>query len=117
VSAGCLHFAIPRAYQRIVPRPLASAAPALVAVTGGLEILAGVLLAVPRTRRVGGWTAVAVLVAVWPANVQMALEGGIEGAGFPAGSAVVSWLRVPVQLPLIVWAYRQTRSARLVSRP
>ncbi len=117
MSAGSLHFAIPRSYQRIVPRPLGSAAPALVAVTGGLEILAGALVAVPRTRRLGGWIAVAVLVAVWPANLQMAVDGGIEGAGFPGGSALVSWLRVPLQLPLIVWAYRQTRRARPVSPP
>lgn len=79
------------------------------AVSGVLQMVAGVLVAVPRTRRLGAWMAVAVLVTVWPANVQMALDGGLPGAGFPAGSAVVSWLRVPLQAPLIVWAHRQTR--------
>ncbi len=107
-----LHFLIPRSYQRIVPRPLSSAAPALVTVSGALEILAGVLLAVPRTRRMGAWLAVTLLVGVWPANIQMALDGGLAGAGFPAGSRALSWLRVPLQLPLIVWAYRQTRPMR-----
>lgn len=108
-GAGVLHFIVPRSYQRIVPRPLAGAAPALVAVSGVLEMAAGVLVAVPRTRRLGAWLGVAVLVAVWPANVQMAMDGGIPGAGFPGGSPVVSWLRVPLQAPLIVWAYRQAR--------
>lgn len=110
-GSGVLHFVIPRSYQRIVPRPLASAAPALVSVSGGLEILSGALLVLPRTRRVGAWLAVTVLVAVWPANVQMALDGGISGTGFP-GSRVLWWLRVPLQLPLLVWAYRQTRPPR-----
>jgi uncharacterized membrane protein len=55
--------------------------------------------------------ALVLFVVVWPANIQMALDGGIPGAGFPANSAVLSWLRVPLQLPLFVWAYRQTRPA------
>ncbi len=80
-----------------------------------LEVVAGVLVAVPRTRRLGAWMAVVVLVAVWPANVQMALDGGLPGAGFPAGATAVSWLRVPLQAPLIVWAYRQTRRPQTAS--
>jgi len=111
-GAGVLHFLLPRSYQRIVPRPLTWAAPALVTVSGVLQITAGALVAVPRTRRLGGWLAVAVLVAVWPANVQMALDGGVPGAGFPTGSPVLSWLRVPLQVPLLFWAYRQTRQPR-----
>ena len=51
------------------------------------------------------------LVVVWPANVQMALDGGIPGAGFPTGSPVVAWLRVPLQAPLVVWALRLARRA------
>jgi uncharacterized membrane protein len=111
VAAGLLHFVIPHSYQRIVPRLLGHAR-LLVAVSGAVEILAGVLLAVPRTRRVGAWLTLVLLVVVWPANVQMALDGGILGAGFPANSALLSWLRVPLQLPLLVWAYRQARPAR-----
>jgi hypothetical protein len=41
----------------------------------------------------------------------MALDGGLAGAGFPANSAVLSWLRVPLQVPMLVWAYRQARPA------
>jgi uncharacterized membrane protein len=52
----------------------------------------------PRTRRLGGWASVALLVGVFPANVQHALDDG---------GAV--WLRLPLQWPLIAWAHRQTR--------
>jgi uncharacterized membrane protein len=110
VAAGLLHFVIPASYQRIVPR-LIGHARALVAISGVIEVVAGVLLAVPRTRRVGAWLTLVLLVLVWPANIQMALDGGIAGAGFPANSALLSWLRVPLQLPLVAWAYRLTGRA------
>jgi uncharacterized membrane protein len=110
VAAGLLHFVIPGSYARIVPRPIGHAR-ALVAVRGVAEILTGVLIAVPRTRRPGAWAALVLLLVVWPANVQMALDGGLAGAGFPANSAVLSWLRVPLQVPMLVWAYRQARPA------
>lgn len=110
VGAGTLHFVAPETYARIVPRVLGHAR-GLVAVTGVAEIVAGALVGVPRTRRLGGWVTLGLLVAVWPANFQMAFDGGIPGASFPANSAVLSWLRVPLQVPLFVWAYRQTRPA------
>ena len=109
VAAGLLHFVIPRGYQRIVPRALGHA-PLLVAASGVVEVLTGVLIAVPRTRRAGAAVAFVVLLLVWPANVQMALDGGLPGAaGFPAGSAAVAWIRVPLQIPLLVWAWRVAR--------
>jgi uncharacterized membrane protein len=116
VAAGILHFVIPTSYQRIVPRLLGHAR-ALVAVSGLVEILAGVLLSIPRTRRVGAWLTLVLLVVVWPANIQMALDGGVAGAGFPANSALLSWLRVPLQLPLFAWAYRQTRAVAPARTP
>jgi uncharacterized membrane protein len=111
VGAGMLHFVIPGSYARIVPRVLGHAR-GLVAVTGAAELLAGALLAVPRTRRAGAWLTFGLLVGVWPANLQMALDGGIAGAAFPLSSATVAWARVPLQVPLLVWAWRQTRPTR-----
>jgi uncharacterized membrane protein len=110
-AAGILHFVVPRSYARIVPRFLGHARE-LVAVTGMAELAAAALLAVPRTRRIGGWATVVLLAGVWPANVQMALDGGLSGAAFPLRSPVVAWARVPLQLPLLVWAWRQTRPQR-----
>ncbi len=54
----------------------------------------------------GAWLSMGLLVVVFPANVKMALDGGIEGYGFPLGSPVVAWLRLPLQIPLVVWAWR-----------
>ncbi|MDP9006403.1 MAG: hypothetical protein M3N15_05745 [Actinomycetota bacterium] len=104
-SAGVLHFVIPSSYQRIVPRALGNAR-AVVLVSGAAEIGVALLLAWPRSRRLGGWLAAGLLVAVFPANVSMALAGGIPGAGFPLGSPVLAWARLPLQVPLVVWAWR-----------
>lgn len=111
VGAGTLHFVIPASYARIVPRVLgADHARALVLVSGAAEIAVGVLLVVPRTRRLGAWMTAALLVALFPANVQMALDGGVPGEGFPLGSPVLAWLRLPLQVPLIWWALGHARS-------
>jgi uncharacterized membrane protein len=110
VGAGTLHFAIPSSYARIVPRVVGpDGARALVLTSGAAEILAGVLLAVPRTRRLGAALTAGLLMAVFPANVQMALDGGIPGEGFPLGSPVVAWLRLPLQIPLVWWALVHAR--------
>ncbi len=112
VGAGVLHFAVPRMYEPLIPRALGSPR-AWVLGSGAAEIAAGALLAAPRTRRLGAWAAVAVLVAILPGNVQMALDGGYPTAG-PAGNPVVAWLRVPLQVPLVLWAmsHTGTRGAR-----
>ena len=103
VLAGVMHFVVPSAYQRIVPRVLGHSR-ALVFGSGAAQILTGLLLAWPRTRRLGGWFAAVLLVAVFPANVQMALDGGIPGKGFPLGSPALAWARLPLQVPLVAWA-------------
>ncbi len=110
LGAGIAHFLIPEPYRRIVPRLLPD--PSFwVWSTGCCEIACAALVAHPRTRRRGAWIAIVLFVAVFPANVQMALDGGIQGQPFPLGSAAVAWLRLPLQVPLVVWAYRVSRSA------
>jgi len=108
--AGAAHFVVPRSYERIVPRLFGD--PAFwVWWSGVAEVGCAALVAVPRTRRMGAWAALVVFVAVFPANVKMALDGGIPGASFPLGSPVVAWARLPLQVPLVVWAWRVARSA------
>ncbi len=107
LGAGTLHFAVPRAYEPLIPPALGPARP-WVYVSGVIEAAAGALLAVPRTRRLGAWAVFGVLLAVWPGNVWMALQGGHPSGGL-AASPLLAWLRVPLQLPLLWWAHRHTR--------
>lgn len=109
VGAGALHFAAPGAYDPLIPSALGPPRPWVLG-SGVAEAVAGGLLAVPRTRRIGAWAVVAVLVAILPGNVQMALDGGYPGAGGLAGNPVVAWLRLPLQVPLVLWALSHTRA-------
>lgn len=104
IGAGVMHFLAPSFYERIVPR-WAGNARFHVIWSGVAELLAGTLLVVPGTRRVGAWMALVLLVVVFPANVQMAIDAGPPR---DARSAMV-WARLPMQLPMWRAAYRQTR--------
>lgn len=104
-ASGTLHLVTPGFYRRIVPRVIGHPAE-VVALSGVCELACAALLLMPSTRRVGAWATAALLVAVFPANLQMALDGGLDGAPFPAGNAVAAWLRLPLQLPLVLWALR-----------
>jgi len=95
--AGAAHFVIPRPYERIVPGVFAD--PTFwVRWSGVAELACAGLVAHPGTRRVGALAAAALFVGVFPANVKMALDGGL-----PAGLA---WARLPLQVPLVLWAWR-----------
>ena len=109
--AGTAHFVIPRYYERIVPRVLGHQ-PFWVRVSGVAALACAALLARRRTAALGGWATAALFVVVFPANVQMALDGGVSGAGFPANSAMLAWLRLPLQVPLVLWAVAVARSGR-----
>ena len=95
--AGAAHFVVPRPYERIVPEAFGD--PAFwVRWSGVAEIACAGLVAHPRTRRFGALAAAGVFVAVFPANVKMALDGGVSGG--------LAWARLPLQVPLLFWAYR-----------
>ncbi len=102
-GSGILHFLVPAPYRRIVPAPLRPHATAVVAVSGVCELICAALLAAPRTRRFGAYATAALLVAVFPANIQMALDSLHTGATLSPGFAIV-WVRLPLQYPLIRWA-------------
>ena len=95
--AGLAHFVVPRSYERIVPRLLGD--PAFwVRWSGVAEIACAGLVAHPRTRRLGAWATIGLFAALFPANAQMAIDGGA-----PYGLA---WARLPLQIPLVFWAWR-----------
>ena len=109
VSAGALHFAVPAPYASIVPRVL-GAPRVWVALSGLAEVACGVGVALPRSRRGAAWASAALFVAVFPANVQMALDA--DGGGGLATNPVVAWGRLPLQVPLVLWAVAVARGAR-----
>jgi uncharacterized membrane protein len=71
------------------------------------ELGSAALLARERTARAGGIAAFLTFAVVWVANLQHAVQGGVSPeAGGPLGSPVVAWVRAPLQLPLLWWAWR-----------
>jgi uncharacterized membrane protein len=100
IFAGIMHFVIPRAYAAIVP-PQLPARRAIVYASGVAEIAGGAGVLHPRTRRAGSAWSIATLLAVFPANVHMALHP--ERYRVPGGR-VALWLRLPVQALFIAWA-------------
>jgi len=99
ILAGMNHFRMPSTYLGMMPPWLPWPA-GLNAVAGACEILGGIGLLVPRVRRSAGWGLIALLVAVFPANVHVALEGQMQGFDF---SPAVLWLRLPFQAVFIAW--------------
>jgi uncharacterized membrane protein len=97
VLAGLNHFRTPALYLGMMPPwlPWPSAANA---VAGAAEVLGGVGLLPPRSRRAAGWGLIALLIAVFPANVHVALDGRMAGVN---ASPAVLWLRLPFQLVFI----------------
>jgi len=100
VGAVIMHFVVPRTYQSIVPERLPSPR-ALVYASGVAEIAGGAGVLHPRTRRIASMWSAATLVAVFPANVNMALNANRYKV---PGGAVALWLRLPLQALLIRWA-------------
>jgi uncharacterized membrane protein len=100
VFAGIMHFVIPRQYEAIVPDYL-PAHRELVVASGVAEIAGGLGVMHPRTRRVASWWSVATLIAVFPANLHMALNP--DRYKIPGGRAAL-YVRLPVQLLFIAWA-------------
>ena len=107
VVAGILHFVVPELYVQIIP-PILPAPLALVYLSGVAEIAVGIGVLIPRTRRYAAWATIALLVAIFPANVYMATSMvAIDGIGGDP-SAAVRWGRLPLQGVLILWAYWYT---------
>lgn len=104
MAAGVGHFVATRAYARAMPGYL-PAHRELVLLSGAAEIAGGLGVLVPQTRRAAAWGIVLLLIAVWPANLWMAQHPN----RFPSVPLWALWLRLPLQLPLIWWAWRYTR--------
>jgi len=92
IVAGTMHFVNPEFYLKIMP-PYLPFHEELVLVSGVCEILLGILLLIPKYSHLAAWGIIALLIAVFPANVYL------------------YQLRLPLQGVFILWAYWHTRSA------
>jgi len=112
IIAGVLHFVVPELYVQIIP-PFFPAPLALVYLSGVVEIAVGIGLLVDRTQQYAAWATVALLIAIFPANIYMATHGvvieGMPGGGDP--SELVRWGRLPLQGVLIGWALWYTKES------
>lgn len=103
-GAGINHFIRPSFYLQIMP-PWLQLHKELVFISGVAEVLCAVLLLFSKTRRWGAWAVITLLVAVFPANIQMLLN-------YERDNNPMIWiavLRLPIQLLLMWWAYSFTK--------
>ena len=105
-GSGVLHLWRPRVYRGLIPKVLGDPGPWVLG-SGVAELACAAALVVPATRRAGGLASAALLVGVFPGNVTMAVRS--RGR---TGRAVVAWARLPLQVPLVAWAWNVARAAR-----
>ena len=106
IGAGVNHFVTPRPYRAIVPPRIASHSKELVEISGVAEILGGLGVLVPRTRRTSGVALIALLIAVFPANIYMA-QAHSRFARIPRWAL---YARLALQPLMMWWAWRATRA-------
>jgi uncharacterized membrane protein len=109
---GTAHFLKPDLFDLIVPRALPGPARAYTVGSALVEYTLAVGLARRSTRPMAGYGAAAFFVAVFPANVQMALDGGLPGKTGLLGNAFAAWARLPFQVPLVWLAWQVGRGRR-----
>lgn len=104
VLAGMNHFIHPNFYLNIMP-PWLPWHHFLVYLSGIFEIGLGCLILVPSLTRIAAWGLIALLIAVFPANIHMAINPQL----YPEISPLALWLRLPLQAVFLAWAYWHTR--------
>jgi uncharacterized membrane protein len=112
ITAGVLHVLRPESYEQIMPEYL-PAHRELVLLSGAAEIAGGAGVAFSQTRRAAGVWLVALLVAVFPANVEMA----VNSEHFRSIAPALLWARLPLQGLIMWWAFRATRGTRPIASP
>jgi uncharacterized membrane protein len=105
VVAGAMHFVIPRQYESIVPPRIARWNKECVVISGVAEIAGGLAVLPGRTRRGARWWLLALLAAVYPANIHMA----VNSKDFPRIPPAALWARLPVQFLFGWMTWRGTR--------
>lgn len=107
IVVGSFHFITPIPFVRIVPQVLPHPL-ALVYISGFFEILGAIGLLIPWVSQAAAWGLITLFVAVFPANINMAVnEIAIEGVPH---IPLLYWARLPLQAVLIAWAWWYTRN-------
>ncbi|MFE0699676.1 hypothetical protein [Streptomyces sp. NPDC058872] len=105
-TAGAAHFVAPKQFDTIVPESLPGSARAWTAASGAVELALAAGLALPATRRTSARAAALFFAAVFPANVKMAYDWRDR----PAPARAAAYARLPLQVPLILWARKAGRA-------
>ncbi len=106
---GTLHFVIPRSFEAIMPPSLPRHREAVI-VSGAAEIAGGALVVPRRTRRLARWWLLGLLVAVFPANIHMAVNPEqVRGLDLNKVPRWALWARLPLQPLAMLWVWRATR--------
>ncbi|MFF3573538.1 DoxX family protein [Nocardia jiangxiensis] len=109
-GVGTLHFVAPKPFDSIVPGALPGKARTYTYLSGVAEIVVGLALALPRTRRLGGLLAAALFIAVFPANVKFTADS-LGNPKAPLPIKIISVLRLPMQIPMVTTALKISRTA------
>jgi len=111
LGAGIMHFVNPGFFDAIVPPWVPGSERAATYASGVAEILVGAGILVARTRRAALWSAAALFVAVYPANLYMAWDWRDRDLA----DRLVAYGRLPLQIPMIWWAVAAARRASSAS--
>lgn len=104
IYAGYMHFKKPWFFHKITPPMLKKWKKSINIIVGVIEIGLGIALLIPATTSLAAWGVIALLIAVYPANIYMLTSKG-AGMKIPMWQL---WLRMPIQFLLIGWAYFYT---------
>ncbi len=100
---GILHFIKPQMFVKIMPNYIPWHL-GMVYISGAAEILGGLGILIDKTQLWAGWGLILLLIAVFPANINMAFES-IQKSGFTSLFSLVTVARLPLQFVLIYWVY------------
>jgi uncharacterized membrane protein len=107
-GAGATHFVVPGFYDTMIPERLPGKPRQWTVGAALAEFAVAAAVLAPPTRKQGGLAAAALFVGVLPGNIKMALDArNSDSTAFKVGTV----LRLPMQIPLIVWALKVSRSA------
>ena len=112
MAAGINHFWHPETYVRIMP-PWLTAHETLVFISGIAETVLGAMLLISGTRKFAAWGIILLLIAVFPANIQMAVYW--HQSNHP--NQWLAWARLPLQIVLIWWAWRVSQIQQQTKKP